>query len=192
MKRASKKALGANTDLHRDVIERSRRNDRKAQYELYRLYAGAMLNVAFRITGSREDAEDMLQEAFCDAFRRLDSFRFESTFGAWLKRIVINRCINEIKRRKAELEFFDEMPVAHESITDEQYAEDGLRVDRIKMAMAKLPKGSRIIFSLYLLEGYDHKEIAEILDISESNSKMQYKRAKSRIREILSQEDYEG
>ncbi len=192
MKRASKKALGAKTDIHRHVIERSRQNDRKAQYELYRLYAGAMLNVAYRLTGSREEAEDMLQEAFCDAFRRLDSFRFESTFGAWLKRIVINRCINEIKRRKVELEFFDEMPAARESMAEEHYSEEGLNVDRIKKAMVKLPKGSRMIFSLYLLEGYDHKEIADILDISESNSKMQYKRAKSRIREILSQEDYEG
>lgn len=169
------------------------KNDRKAQYELYKLYAGAMLNVAFRITGSREEAEDMLQEAFTEAFRKLETFRFESTFGAWLKRIVINKCINEIKRKKTELEFFDELPVAPEhAATTEEAAEAELSVEAIKKAMAKLPKGSRMIFSLYLLEGYDHREISEILNISESNSKMQYKRAKDRIKEILSQENYEG
>jgi RNA polymerase sigma-70 factor (ECF subfamily) len=140
----------------------------------------------------REDAEDMLQESFSEAFRRLDSFRYESTFGAWLKMIVINKCINEIKRKKAQLEFFDDMSPFEdeEDLTDEQ--ESGLSPDKVKKAMEQLPKGSKMIFSLYLLEGYDHQEISGILNISESNSKTQYMRAKQRIKEILKDKVYES
>jgi RNA polymerase sigma factor (sigma-70 family) len=92
-------------DIHRDLIEQSVLGNQKAQYRLYQLYAKAMYNICCRMMPSNEDAEDMLQEAFTEAFRRLSSFRYESTFGAWLKRIVINRCINELRRRKAELSF---------------------------------------------------------------------------------------
>ena len=151
-----------------------------------------MFNICYRMMNDRSDAEDMLQESFTEAFRRLDSFRHESTFGAWLKMIVIHKCINEIKRKKAQLEFFDDMSPfeEEEDITDMQ--DTGLSADKIKNAMQELPKGSRMIFSLYLLEGYDHQEISEILNISESNSKTQYMRAKHRIKEILKSQLYES
>ncbi len=179
-------------DISRDIIERSKKGNRQAQYQLYRQYAKAMFNICNRMMNDRADAEDMLQESFSEAFRRLDSFRNESTFGAWLKMIVINRCINEIKRKKAQLEFFDDMSPFEdeEDLTDDQSA--GLSPERIKKAMEDLPKGSRMIFSLYLLEGYDHQEISEILNISESNSKTQYMRAKQRIKEILKNQPYES
>jgi len=179
-------------DISRDIIERSKKGNRQAQCQLYKMYSKAMFNICFRMMNDRADAEDMLQESFSEAFRRLDSFRQESTFGAWLKMIVINRCINEIKRKKAQLEFFDDMSPFEdeEDIKDEQ--ETGLSPDKIKQAMAGLPKGSRLIFSLYLLEGYDHQEISEILNISESNSKTQYMRAKQRIKEILKTRLYES
>jgi RNA polymerase sigma-70 factor (ECF subfamily) len=180
------------SDISRDIIERSKRGNRQAQYELYRLYSKAMFNICYRFMSDREEAEDMLQEAFTEAFRRLDGFRHESTFGAWLKRIVVNRCINEIKRKKTQLEFFEDMsPFEGEEDRQEEY-ESGLSVDKIRKAMEELPKGSRMIFSLYLLEGYDHQEISEILNISESNSKTQYMRAKQRIKEILKTQLYES
>jgi RNA polymerase sigma-70 factor (ECF subfamily) len=180
------------SDISRDIIERSKKGNRQAQYELYRMYSKAMFNICYRFMNDREEAEDMLQEAFTEAFRRLDGFRHESTFGAWLKRIVVNRCINEIKRRKTQLEFFDDMsPFEEEEDHKEEY-EAGLSADKIRKAMEILPKGSRMIFSLYLLEGYDHQEISEILNISESNSKTQYMRAKQRIKEILKTQLYES
>jgi RNA polymerase sigma-70 factor (ECF subfamily) len=141
-----------------------------------------------RMMRSREAAEDMLQEAFTDAFGKLETFRFDSGFGSWLKRIVINNCINEINRRKTDLEFFDDMHLfEQEDETDDREYENQMTVQNIKKAMEFLPEGSRIIFSLYLLEGYDHVEISEILNISESNSKSQYMRAKRRVKEILIQ-----
>ncbi|MCF8229397.1 MAG: sigma-70 family RNA polymerase sigma factor [Bacteroidales bacterium] len=174
------------TDIHRDIIESSKQGNLKAQYKLYQLYAKAMYNIACRMMNRREAAEDILQDAFTDAFHRLHTFRYESSFGSWIKRIVINKCINEIKKKKADLEFFDEMGCfENEQDTDEGDYEQGLSVAHVKKAMEVLPDGSRMIFSLYLLEGYDHREIAQILNTSESNSKSQYMRAKRRVKEVL-------
>ncbi|MBE0638556.1 MAG: sigma-70 family RNA polymerase sigma factor [Bacteroidales bacterium] len=174
------------TEVHKDVIEKCRKGDARAQYELYQLYARSMYNICLRMMQTREAAEDLLQEAFSDAFGKLDTFRFDSGFGSWLKRIVINHCINEINRRKTDLEFFDDMVMFEsEDETEDQEYENQLSVENVKRALVQLPEGSRLIFSLYLLEGYDHTEISEILSISESNSKSQYMRAKRRIKEIL-------
>ena len=126
----------------------------------------------------------MLQEAFTEAFMKLDSFRYDSTFGAWLKRIVINKCINELKRRKADLKLEEDMSMYNER-KEETESNTELSVKDVKRAMQDLPDGSRVIFSLYLLEGYDHREIAQILNVSESNSKSQYMRARRRVKEIL-------
>ena len=179
-------------EITRELIVRCSKGNARAQRELYDQYAKAMYNVSLRLMRTREAAEDMLQEAFADAFNKLGTFRFDSGFGSWLKRIVINNCINEIKRRKADIEYFEDMQLfeKEEEIENREY-EDRLTVSNIKNAMQYLPEGSRIIFSLYLLEGYDHLEIAQILNISESNSKSQYMRAKNRIKEILSQNQYE-
>lgn len=134
-----------------------------------------------------EDARDMLQEGFVDAFRRLESFRFESTFGAWLKKIVINKCINALEKRKitwVDEEISDETFPLSETETSNE-AELQLSVERVKKAMNLLPEGARVIFSLYLLEGYDHSEISEILHISESTSKTQFMRARQMVKEML-------
>ncbi len=137
---------------------------------------------------SREEAEDMLQEAFSEAFLKLNTFRYESSFGAWLKRIVINKCINEIKRRKAEVLYYDDLKgMDKEEDNDDfvNYEEIQLDIKKVHKAIESLPEGYRIIFSLYLLEGYDHTEISQILGISESTSKSQYMRAKNKIKDIL-------
>ena len=134
---------------------------------------------------NQTDAEDMLQEAFAEAFRRLESFRFESTFGAWLKRITINKCINELKRRRIQLEYTDQPQTIDIADEAEEMNNASLTAERIKHAMALLPDGYRVVFSLYLLEGYDHEEIAQILNISESTSKTQLMRAKKKIIEII-------
>lgn len=135
---------------------------------------------------STQEAEDVLQEAFCDAFNNLSSFRFESSFGSWLKRLVINHCINHLKKKRVALIHHDDMAMfdgSEEETEDEEYIK--LEVLKIHEAMQQLPEGYRVIFSLYLIEGYDHTEISEILGISESTSKSQFMRAKAKIREIL-------
>ena len=179
------------TDIHRELIEQSKAGDSAAQYRLYKLYAKSMFNIAIRMMNSHEEAEDILQDSFVDAFSRLGSFRYESSFGSWLKRIVINNCLNELNRKKAELQFFEDMSMFdHEQEDEEIDYTEGLNVESIKKAMEELPNGARMIFSLYLLEGYDHVEISEILKISKSNSKSQYMRAKRKIKEILTEKKY--
>ncbi len=171
-------------NIHSEIIELSKAGNSKAQYQLYQLYAKAMYNICYRMMNNREEAEDMLQESFTEAFMNLNSFRFESAFGAWLKRITINKCINALKKRKADLipvENLPEFPVSKD--TDEDVP--GLSTEQVQKAMENLPEGYRVVFSLYLLEGYDHGEIAQILGISEATSKSQYSRAKQKIKDIL-------
>lgn len=182
----------AQSDIHRDLIEKSKLGNSAAQYELYSLYAKAMYNIAYRMMNNREEAEDMLQESFTDAFTRLGSFRYESSFGSWMKRIVINHCLNEIKRRKADLQYVEDMNLFNEKPEEDTGYEAGLSVENVRKAMEHLPNGSKIMFSLYLLEGYDHVEISQILNISESNSKSQYMRAKQKVKEVLKEMSYEA
>lgn len=184
---------GVKTDIHKDLIELSKAEDSAAQYSLYKLYAKAMFNVAMRIMNKREEAEDMLQDSFVDAFGRLAGFRYESSFGSWLKRIVINHCLNELKRKKTELAYFEDMSTFDKNTDeDESGYEAALEVEQVRKAMEQLPDGARMIFSLYLLEGYDHVEISQILKISVSNSKSQYMRAKRKIKELLTTQRYEA
>lgn len=151
---------------------------------LYKLYSKAMFNVCLRIVNNAGDAEDVLQESFVSAFKNLKSFKGDSAFGAWLKRIVINKSLNFLKKRTIEATSMDELPdVAEDDYVD--IDEKSLTVDRIKTAMGKLPEGYRMVFSLYLFEGYDHGEIGEILGISESTSKSQFNRSKKKLKEIL-------
>jgi len=167
------------------VIESCIRGDVRAQYQLYSLYSRAMYNICFRMTGLREEAEDMLQESFSYAFSKLGSFRFESSFGAWLKRIVVNTCINHLKKKRVDLVYADTHNDPEPEDEPVDYGEIRLKTDNVLKAMDELPQGYRVVFSLYLLEGYDHAEISEILGITESTSKSQFLRAKKKMKEIL-------
>ncbi|UKJ07575.1 RNA polymerase sigma factor [Solitalea lacus] len=172
-------------DKHFDLVEKCRTGSSKAQYELYRLYSRSMFNVAVRILNDTGDAEDVLQESFIDAFDKLDGFRNESTFGGWLKRIVINNSINYLRARRVKFEDIDSHPEV--DVEDEVFDEEEivLRVNEVRAAIQQLADGYRTVLTLYLLEGYDHEEIAEILRISESTSRTQYIRAKKRLLELL-------
>ncbi|MEQ9229608.1 MAG: RNA polymerase sigma factor [Cyclobacteriaceae bacterium] len=169
-------------NIHSDLIERAMVNDQEAQFELYKKYNAAMYNTALRITKNTALAEDVLQESFLNAFQSLVFYRGEASFGSWLKRIVINKAITMAKK-ESRFELVEEESQL-DSIEPEELTIE-YDVEGVKQAIMELPDGFRTVLSLYLLEGYDHKEIAEILDISESTSKTQYKRAKDKLRIIL-------
>jgi len=137
--------LNQTAHIHQDLIADSIKGSNKARYQLYQLYSKAMFNVCYRMMNNREDAEDMLQEAFIQAFQKLNTFR------------------------------------------NEEPEEALYTTENVIQAMNQLSEGGRIVFSLYLLEGYDHGEIAQILNITESTSKTQYMRAKRRVQEIMKQ-----
>ena len=135
-----------------------------------------------RLINNEADAEDVMQEAFLKAFTKIDTYKGEVSFGAWLKKIVINRSLDYLKKRKVK---FEEISEKTKQIVDFQMETKEVNVKVIKDAIQKLPDGYRVVLSLYLIEGYDHEEISEILGISNSNSRTQYLRAKNKLRELL-------
>lgn len=146
-----------------------------------------MYNTAWRVLGHEGEAQDVVQESFLEVFTKLNEWRADSTFGAWLKRIVVNRSISMLRKRRWELvesEAFDH--IADDEQDFDFQTDESVLVEKIKSSIKELPDGYKIVLSLYLLEGYDHVEIAEILNISESTSKSQYLRAKEKLKKILS------
>ncbi|KYG76116.1 MULTISPECIES: RNA polymerase sigma factor [Roseivirga] len=175
-------------NIHQPIIDRCLQGDRTAHYEIYKLYSKAMYNTCLRITGNEMDAEDVLQESFVSAFKNLSSFKGSASFGSWLKRIVVNNAINAVKKRRMNFESVDGKE--DESAIAEPVEEANLSYDvgLVKEGISKLPEGYRLVLTLYLIEGYDHKEIGQILDITESTSKSQFNRSKKKLREILKEE----
>ena len=173
-------------NIHEDLIRGCRVNDRKAQYQVYKLYFKAMFNTALRIVNDSAQAEDIMQEAFLEAFRQIDTYRAESSFGSWLKKIVINKSIDEIRKAKDVIPIDEVDDVVPDMNEDENYIQVlSTRVDEIRKAIHALPDSYRIILSLYLLEGYDHEEISQILDISYNLSRTRYSRARKKLLEYI-------
>lgn len=152
---------------------------------LYEKYAKAMYNTALRIVGKVPDAEDVLQESFTDAFTQLRTFEHKSTFGAWLKQIVIFKSISFLKRQR--LTFAELNENVHDAIEEKEINEEEIwfTVEGIKHKLKDLPDGYRTVLSLYLLEGYDHEEIAGILNITHNTVRSQYSRAKQKLLHLL-------
>ncbi len=169
-------------NIHQEIIDQCREGSQKAQFQLYKLYYKPMYSVCMRLINNEAEAEDVMQEAFLKAFTKIDSYKGEVSFGAWLKRIVINRSLDHLKKKKVK---FEEISEKTNQIADYQMETKEVNVRAIKDAIQKLPDGYRIVLSLYLIEGYDHEEISEILGISNSNSRTQYLRAKNKLRELL-------
>jgi RNA polymerase sigma factor (sigma-70 family) len=152
-----------------------------------------MFSICMRILNHVGEAEDVLQESFIDAFAKIADFRQDSTFGVWLKQIVVNKAINQIRSRKVQFVDIEEFGSDEHDIADFQSnsvneEEIKFEVERVKRAMEQLPEGFRVVLSLYLFEGYDHEEISKILGINESTSRTQYMRAKKRLLEIVNRQ----
>jgi RNA polymerase sigma factor (sigma-70 family) len=173
-------------DQHFGLVVECKKGSRKAQYDLYKLYSKAMFNVALRIINDADEAADVLQEAFIDAFGRMADFRQETTFGMWMKQIVINKSISHLRKRKMNLISIDEANLEDLADTEQEDTEEmELQVKQVRAAIQQLPDGYRVVLSLYLLEGYDHEEISHILKISENTSRTQFMRARRKLVEIL-------
>lgn len=177
-------------DQHFELVAECRNGSKKAYSELYRLYSKAMFNISMRILNDENEAADVLQEAFIDAFLRIADFRQETTFGLWMKQIVINRSISQLRKRKADMISLDDADV--ESIPETEQVDNEeleLQVQQVRAAIQQLPDGYRVVLSLYLLEGYDHEEISHILRISENTSRTQFMRARRKLIEILKKKE---
>lgn len=171
---------------HADLVQKCRDGDASSYKKLYQHYAKAMYNTSLRIVNNAAEAEDVLQESFMDAFNNLNAFENRSSFGAWLKQIVVNKSINHLKKRKLLMVEADEN-LAEQYMDDAGVDEHEIewKVQQVKHAISQLPAGYRTVLSLYLLEGYDHEEIAQILGVAESTTRTQYIRAKQKLVHII-------
>lgn len=173
-----------------ELIEGCQKGKRKAQSQLYNQYCGAMLAIAMRYCENRTEAEDALQDAFVNIFKRIKDFegRHEGSLTAWIKTIVINSALSLNRKNKKHnySEDISEMRIADPgSNSIEEDNSDEAKRERIMNAVQELPAGYRAVFNLYVMEGYSHKEIADILDVSENTSKSQLSKARKYLKAYL-------
>ena len=172
-----------------ELVEQCKANDRKAQMQLYKQYCDGMFCGAMRFLKNEDDAEDVLQESFIKAFQRIDQFRGEVTFGAWLKRIVVNGSIDFLKSKREQMVQLEE---GYMHIPDDAdwSIENDVELDDVKKAIDRLPEKYRYVVQLFLVEGYDHGEISEILKISDTASRTRLLRGKTQLKEMLKDKAY--
>jgi len=171
-------------NIHQDLLDRCHDGDKKAQFEIYRLYYKSMYNSSLRIVGIPEEAEDIMQESFLTAFRKLKTYSGDVSFGAWLKKIVINRSLDVLRKRKV---IFEELHAELPVVSEPEPEVDTITMEEVKSAIDMLSDGYRTILSLILLEGYDHEEVSEILGVKNVTSRTQFSRARQRLKEILTE-----
>jgi len=172
------------TSEEQTLVQQCLCGDAQAQERLYRRYVDAMYNIIVRMVSETAYAEDVLQEAFTKVFRNLHTFKGDSTLGAWIKRITINTALN-FMRKNGRLRWTELQDNHCTEVPETPELTQNWDMRRIHQAIKQLPEGCRVVFSLYLLEGYQHQEIASIMNISESTSKTQYRRARQLLREML-------
>jgi len=166
------------------LVESCRKGDEAAFRQIYELYNKAMYNTCVRMLSNQEEAKDVLQDSFVAAFQNINSFKASASFGSWLKSIVINRCIDAIRKRKFDLLPLGEFIASEDqSITNES---ENFSVSDIHKALSQLADGYRVVLNLYLFENFSHKMIAEKLGVSEGTSKSQYARARKKLAEQMS------
>ncbi len=170
------------------IVEQCCKNNSKAQMQLYRMFSQRMFIVSLRIVGDRLLAEDVMQESFIIAFEKIKECKTPEYFGSWLKRIVINRSIDEVRKRKIIFSSLDEsLPIVDESPENqsESELEQSILLEYVKKAISMLPDGYRIVLILKLMEDYDYSIIAKELGLAESSVRSQYVRGRQKLLEII-------
>jgi len=168
----------------RELIKACQRNERKAQYEFYKLYSSKLMGIAYRFTADKDLANDLLQEAFIRIFTKINDYRFEGPVGAWMRRIDIHASIDFLKKYK-KIEFDDIENAPSSKIIEQADQMEKLNCEDIIQEICLLPNGFRTILNLYAIEGYSYPEIAAMLDIKEVTVRSQYMRAKQKLAEAL-------
>lgn len=180
---------GSFKNINEKLIKACKKGDRKSQFELYKQYAKAMYNTSFRILKDSAEAEDAMQEGFLKAFQNIDSYSGTVSFGAWLKKIIVNTSLDALRKRKVEFEDIEHVKISsNDEETADREEQLNYQVEQVKKAIFSLADGYRVVLSLYLLEGYDHDEIAEILGVTASTSRSQLARARKKLIELLKTE----
>ncbi|WP_185968885.1 RNA polymerase sigma factor [Carboxylicivirga sp. M1479] len=182
--------MSESTNLTERIVEQCKRGDERAQHAIYKQYVRAMYNVAYRMVANQFDAEDVVQDAFVKAFKKVGNLKENKAFGAWLKQIVIHEAIGLIRKNKnkeIKLEWVDELP---DSESDEP--DNDLPMEQVMNAIIDLPQGARVVFTLRVVEGYKFAEIAQLTGLTENNCKVQFHRSKKLLNTKLKSILYVG
>ncbi len=173
-------------NIHQELIDQCRDGNTRAQFEIYKLYYKAMFNTSLRLLNDSLEAEDVMQDSFLKAFSNLHTYKEEVSFGAWLKKIVINRSLDVLKKRKIDQEPLDEHRIRIIDEDDnEKYYDQVQKVAEVKIAISQMPENYKILITLHLIEGYDHDEISEILGMTNAAVRTGYSRARKKLQEML-------
>lgn len=172
-----------------DVVEQCKANNRKAQMKLYHQYCDGMFRVAMRFVNNTYDAEDIVQEAFIKAFQKIHQFKAEVTFGAWLKQIVVNKSIDFLKATKQRSVALDEdwIPIEED---DDWEVDDYITFEEVREAINKLPEKYKYVVMMFLMEGFDHSEISEVLQLTETTCRTRLLRGKGYLKQILTKKTH--
>ena len=176
------------TDL--ELVEGCIEKNPKAQKELYNRFASKMMGVSYRYANSQEEAQDILQDAFIKVFERMTSFKKEGSLEGWIRRVVVNTALDNIRKTKKE-KYNVALAEAEYLASEKDFIIENLSAKELLQLLKTLPQGYRTVFNLYAIEGYSHKEIADQLNISENTSKSQFSRAKSFMRRLIEQYEIE-
>ncbi len=174
-------------NIELDLLTACIRSERKAEYELYKMTYGYLMSICFRYTNSREEAEEMLNIGFLKILRNLEKYKLEIPFKLWIRRIMINILIDEFRRNKKHKETIEYVDGYYETgeTCDENAVISKMNVDEIHELIMKLPAMSQKVFNLYIIDGYSHKEIADLLKMSEGTSKWHLNQSRNRLKEML-------
>ena len=172
----------------RAIVTGCSRNERGAQKRLYDAFAGRMLVVCQRYTKNRVEAEDVLQEAFVKVFNKIETFRFECPLEARVKRIVVNTALNYLRNQR-HWSWMSALETAENDASEPATAPGRLHMDELLTLVRRLPPGCQAVFNLYAIEGYNHREIADLLGVTEGTSKTQYSRARNLLQALLVKEN---
>lgn len=165
------------------LIEGCLKKDQKSHKALFEIFAPTMYAICFRYAGNEDQAKDLLQEGFIKVFNKLNDFKFEGSFEGWMKRVFINNSLEYLRKENRQPHKVDVEEVY--DLQSEDLSFEGLDVEKIMFQIQKLPPGYRAAINLYIIEGYSHKEIAEMLEISESTSKSQLYKARQMLQKML-------
>ena len=169
----------------KQLIQQCKQNEYSAQLEVYHAYKNMMFGAAVRIVKSREEAEDIVQDCFIKAFKKIDQLENDANLGGWLKRIVINKSL-DVVRENNKITWVEETNILEKEIEDEEeIKEEKVSVDFVKKCINNLKEKYRVVLSLYLIEDYNHREIGQLLNVNESTVRNQFRRGKQQLLELI-------
>jgi len=172
-----------------ELIELCKKGDRRAHMHIYDKYSRAMYNVAFRFMNDPDLAQDMLQDGFIKAFSKIDTYSGDVIFGAWLKRIIVNTCLDELRKKKDIISFDDAKFIEPVIEVGNDYEDKEELILSVKSSINSLPEKYKVVVNLFLIEGYDYDEISSILKIKNATARSLVSRAKVKLKQMMNAVD---